>query len=79
MSDLSTILRVFPSERITPAEVTEHMKVHDNECPYCHGHGYFEKETGHGRYKQESCPMCKGCGKLCAHVTINWLPESSNI
>lgn len=51
---------------------TERVLSRGHKCPYCQGNGYFwQEDDWDERYKKE-CPICKGCGKLDAVITIEW-------
>lgn len=52
----------------------ERMESRGHECGYCHGHGGFAGDPRMGDAWKE-CPVCKGCGKMDAEVTIKWKPN----
>ena len=56
------------------AQSVEAFKIEGYVCGYCHGEGVFnaihtDEET--------ICPICGGCGKVDAHVTVKWTGHGS--
>ncbi len=48
------------------------------ECGYCHGAGgYWGARCSPHEGEWKPCPVCEGCGKLDAEVTIEWIPNKT--
>lgn len=55
-------------------EATEECLEYQAICNRCHGSKQIE--TWEGEYKYKPCPVCKGRGKMTAHVEIKWRPST---
>lgn len=45
-------------------------------CEYCHGQGGFLGDRSSPNDSEwKICPVCEGCGKMDAEVTIKWKPN----
>lgn len=55
----------------------ERFVVSSLPCNYCGGLGHFFRESRDCRCHDDElrvCPICKGRGKVDAHVSIEWSP-----
>ena len=72
MSKKKTMIEVCPGKLSPGGPMRELLVSSGYTCSYCHGNGYFwQEDEFQERYKEE-CPICKGCGRLDAVVTIEW-------
>ncbi len=54
----------------------ERIESRNHECGYCHGTGGFWGERNSPSESEwKECPVCEGCGKMDAEVTIKWKPN----
>lgn len=50
-------------------QTVEAFKIEGYVCGYCHGEGtLISLHSDEGAV----CPVCGGCGKVDAHVTVKW-------
>ena len=72
MSKEKRIIEITPEQMIPGGRMSGTIESRGHKCPYCQGNGYFwQEDEFQERYKEE-CPICKGCGRLDAVVTIEW-------
>lgn len=45
------------------------------DCSYCHGNGWILALGERNETMTETCPVCKGSGRLKAVVTTKWMPD----
>ena len=56
------------------ASTEERFVSRKHECGYCRGRGGFTGDDRMGGGWRE-CPVCKGCGRMDAEVSIKWKPS----
>ena len=59
--------------RISPGgRMSNRMESIGHKCTYCQGNGYLWRENEREERYKSVCPVCQGCGRLDAVVTIEW-------
>ncbi len=73
MSSKQKIIILSPPLYESREEVVESR---GHECGYCHGTGGFWGDRLSACADEwRECPVCEGCGKMDAEVTIKWKPN----
>ncbi len=56
----------------------ERIDSRNHVCSYCHGAGgFWGEKNGPKESEWKKCPVCEGCGKMDAEVTIEWKPNKN--
>lgn len=45
------------------------------KCTYCQGNGWIPALGERNDTTRDTCPVCKGSGRLKAIVTTKWIPD----
>jgi hypothetical protein len=60
-----------------PDKKGEVFTIRDIPCGRCNGIGHFyPTQTGRDEYEENTCPVCKGVGKMQAKIVVGWLPDN---
>lgn len=75
MSKVKKVIEV-ESPIVWSGNHTEEMWLHGYDCPCCCGQGgRFGERISADEAQWEVCRVCRGSGKMSAHITIAWVAQ----
>lgn len=75
MTKIRQVVDLTPPDYYT---TEQHLESEAMECGYCHGRGTFAYDERWGDDVVKICPVCKGCGRVSAEISIRWTPSERN-